>query len=138
MSTYAVVNPATGETIKEYAEIGDEELRAAIGRADEAARTWGSSSSVAERAGLVRKVGDTKLASAQIQKAYRALFDEPVDGEFVEALRLATNGGWALGSERFKRRIADAAGRRVTPLPRGRPRKTAKPPKDKVPARAKR
>ncbi len=34
MSTYAVVNPATGETIKEYPEIGDDELRAAIDRAD--------------------------------------------------------------------------------------------------------
>ena len=72
------------------------------------------------------------------QKAYRALFDEPVDGEFVDALRLATNGGWALGSERFKRRIAEAAGRRVTPLPRGRPRKAAKTAKDKPSARAKR
>ncbi len=40
MSTYAVVNPATGERIKEYPEIGDAELRAAIDRAAEASRTW--------------------------------------------------------------------------------------------------
>ncbi len=58
MSTYAVVNPATGETIKEYAEIGDDELRAAIGRADEASRTFPASTSVAERAALVRKVAE--------------------------------------------------------------------------------
>jgi succinate-semialdehyde dehydrogenase/glutarate-semialdehyde dehydrogenase len=58
MSTYAVVNPATGETIREYEEIGDEELRAAIERADRAARTWPSSSTVAERAALVRRVGE--------------------------------------------------------------------------------
>jgi succinate-semialdehyde dehydrogenase / glutarate-semialdehyde dehydrogenase len=58
MSAYAVVNPATGETIKEYPEIGDEELRAAIDRADEASRTWPSSSAVGERAALVRKVGE--------------------------------------------------------------------------------
>ncbi|HYG97003.1 MAG TPA: NAD-dependent succinate-semialdehyde dehydrogenase [Solirubrobacterales bacterium] len=58
MSTYAVVNPATGETIKEYPEIGDDELRAAIGRADQASRTWPASSSVADRAALVRKVGE--------------------------------------------------------------------------------
>ncbi len=58
MSAYAVVNPATGETIKEYPEIGDEELRAAIDRADGASRTWPSSSTVAERAALVRKVGE--------------------------------------------------------------------------------
>jgi succinate-semialdehyde dehydrogenase/glutarate-semialdehyde dehydrogenase len=58
MSIYAVVNPATGETIKEYPEIGDDELRAAIGRADEAARSWPASASVADRAALVRRVGE--------------------------------------------------------------------------------
>jgi succinate-semialdehyde dehydrogenase / glutarate-semialdehyde dehydrogenase len=58
MSTYAVVNPATGETIKEYPEIGDDELRGAIDRADQASRSWPSSASVAERAALVRRVGE--------------------------------------------------------------------------------
>jgi succinate-semialdehyde dehydrogenase/glutarate-semialdehyde dehydrogenase len=58
MSTYAVVNPATGETIKEYPEISDDGLRAAIERADRASRTWPSSSSVGERAALVRKVSE--------------------------------------------------------------------------------
>jgi len=58
MSTYAVVNPATGETIKEYPEIGDAELRAAIDRADEAARSWPTATPVAERAALVRRVGE--------------------------------------------------------------------------------
>src|SRR6478609_6318631 len=58
MSTYAVVNPATGETVREYAQIGDDELRAAIERADGASRAWSSSSTVAERAALVRKVGE--------------------------------------------------------------------------------
>lgn len=58
MSTYAVVNPATGETIKEYPEISDDELRAAIDRADQASQTYPSSTSVAERGALVRKVGE--------------------------------------------------------------------------------
>ncbi len=58
MSTYAVVNPATGEKVKEYPEISDAELRAAIDRAAEASRTWSGSSTVAERAALVRKVGE--------------------------------------------------------------------------------
>ncbi len=58
MSTYAVVNPATGETIKEYPEITDAELRAAIDRAAAASQTWSGSSTVAERAALVRKVGE--------------------------------------------------------------------------------
>ena len=58
MSMYAVVNPATGETVKEYDEITDDELRAAIGRADEAHSTWSESASVADRAALVRRVGE--------------------------------------------------------------------------------
>ncbi|MET0614052.1 MAG: aldehyde dehydrogenase family protein, partial [Thermoleophilaceae bacterium] len=58
MSMYAVVNPATGETVKEYDEMTDDELRAAIGRADEAHSTWSQSTSVADRAALVRRVGE--------------------------------------------------------------------------------
>jgi succinate-semialdehyde dehydrogenase / glutarate-semialdehyde dehydrogenase len=58
MSAYAVVNPATGETVKEYPEIGDEELRGAIERADRAARTWPGPSTAAERGALVRRAGE--------------------------------------------------------------------------------
>jgi succinate-semialdehyde dehydrogenase/glutarate-semialdehyde dehydrogenase len=58
MSIYAVVNPATGETVREYPTISDEDLRAAIARADEAHSAWVRSSSVAERAALVRRVGE--------------------------------------------------------------------------------
>jgi succinate-semialdehyde dehydrogenase/glutarate-semialdehyde dehydrogenase len=58
MSDYAVVNPATGETIKEFPTITDDELREAIGRADAAYKSWSNSSTVAERAALIRKVGD--------------------------------------------------------------------------------
>src|SRR3954468_13528199 len=58
MSTYAVVNPATGETVKEYQQISDEELRAAIDRADQASRSWPSSSNATDRAALVRRVAE--------------------------------------------------------------------------------
>jgi len=61
MSMYAVVNPATGETVKEYDETTDDELRAAIGRADEAHSTWSQTTSVADRAALVRRVGELHL-----------------------------------------------------------------------------
>ena len=63
---------------------------------------------------------------AERQKAYRALFRQALEDGFVSEVRAATNGGWALGSPRFKRRIAKALGRRVTPLPKGRPRKDAR------------
>jgi succinate-semialdehyde dehydrogenase/glutarate-semialdehyde dehydrogenase len=63
-SSYAVVNPATGETVKEYPEISDDELRAAIGRADEASRTW-PATSVADRAAIVRRVGELHKERSQ-------------------------------------------------------------------------
>ncbi len=60
-------------------------------------------------------------SAADWQKAYRELFRGALPVAFVEALRAATNGGWALGGERFKRQIAKMAGRRAAPLPKGRP-----------------
>jgi succinate-semialdehyde dehydrogenase/glutarate-semialdehyde dehydrogenase len=61
MSMYAVMNPATGETVKEYEEITDDELHAAIGRADEAHSTWSRNTSVADRGALVRRVGELHI-----------------------------------------------------------------------------
>ncbi len=58
MSMYAVVDPATGETIKEYPTITDDALRDAIARADHAHREWSKASTVADRAALVRRVGE--------------------------------------------------------------------------------
>ena len=58
MSMYAVVDPATGETLKEYPTITDDELQDAIARADRAHREWSSSATVADRALLVRRVGE--------------------------------------------------------------------------------
>ena len=57
------------------------------------------------------------------QQEYRALFRAALDQDFVQDLRAATNGGWALGDARFKQQIAQALGRRVVPLPKGRPPK---------------
>jgi succinate-semialdehyde dehydrogenase/glutarate-semialdehyde dehydrogenase len=57
-SIYAVVDPATGETVKEYPTITDDELRDGIARADRAHREWSTKATVAERAALVRRVGE--------------------------------------------------------------------------------
>ena len=65
MAEYAVVNPATGETVKTYSTITDDGLRDAIAGADEAHRTWSASTSVAERAALVRRVGELHAERAQ-------------------------------------------------------------------------
>jgi succinate-semialdehyde dehydrogenase / glutarate-semialdehyde dehydrogenase len=58
MGMYAVVDPATGETVKEYPTITDDELRDAIARADRAHWEWSKASTVADRASLVRRVGE--------------------------------------------------------------------------------
>jgi succinate-semialdehyde dehydrogenase/glutarate-semialdehyde dehydrogenase len=57
-SMYAVVDPATGETVKEYPTITDDELREAIARADRVHREWSKATTVADRALLVRRVGE--------------------------------------------------------------------------------
>jgi putative transposase len=60
-------------------------------------------------------------SAAERQRAYRELFRAKLADDVLDAIRTATNGGWALGDERFKRQIAKALGRRVSPLPKGRP-----------------
>jgi succinate-semialdehyde dehydrogenase/glutarate-semialdehyde dehydrogenase len=58
MSSYAVVNPATLEKVKEYPEITDDELTGAIGKAWDAHSTWSQTTSVAERAAMIRRVAE--------------------------------------------------------------------------------
>ena len=54
------------------------------------------------------------------QSAYRALFRGALESGFVNALRAATNGGWALGTAHFAKRI-EATRRRAAPRLPGRP-----------------
>ncbi|WP_353815891.1 NAD-dependent succinate-semialdehyde dehydrogenase [Agromyces sp. SYSU T00266] len=65
MTNYAVVNPATGETVKTFPTITDAELEAAIASADEAHRTWAKSTTVEERAALIRRVGELHVERRQ-------------------------------------------------------------------------
>ncbi|WES64456.1 NAD-dependent succinate-semialdehyde dehydrogenase [Microbacter sp. GSS18] len=57
MTDYAVVNPATGETLATYPTITDEGLQAAIARSDAAYRSW-RDVPVAERAAKIRRVAE--------------------------------------------------------------------------------
>jgi succinate-semialdehyde dehydrogenase/glutarate-semialdehyde dehydrogenase len=57
MSEYAVVNPATGETLATYPTITDDALESAIAGADAAYRTW-RDVPVAERAARLRRVAE--------------------------------------------------------------------------------
>jgi succinate-semialdehyde dehydrogenase / glutarate-semialdehyde dehydrogenase len=61
MSNYAVVNPATGDKVKEYPDISDDELDAAIGKSWDTHREWSLSKTPAERAALVQRVADLHI-----------------------------------------------------------------------------
>src|SRR5262249_31477298 len=55
---YAVTNPATGEKLKSYDLISDDDLRAAIGRAHAARQPWGRDTTVEERAKIIGRVAE--------------------------------------------------------------------------------
>lgn len=63
--SYAVTNPATGEVLKTYPTITDAELEAAIASAAEAHATWSKSTTVEERAALIRRVGELHVERRQ-------------------------------------------------------------------------
>ena len=58
MTDYAVINPATGETVKEYPTISDERPARGDRRGRRGAPRVGAEVDVAERAALVRRVGE--------------------------------------------------------------------------------
>src|ERR1700760_176447 len=65
VADYAVVNPATGETIQEYPTISDDDLKDAIGRAYTCHQEWTPTTTVAERAAMIRKVAEIHTAKRQ-------------------------------------------------------------------------
>ena len=58
---------------------------------------------------------------ADRREAYRALCRDSLGNEMLDEIRLATNGGFALGSRRFQCEVARMLGRRVTRGAPGRP-----------------
>ena len=55
---YAVINPATGQTVQTFDTISDADLQTAIDSADHAYRDWSRSTTVEERASLIRRVAE--------------------------------------------------------------------------------
>ncbi len=54
-------------------------------------------------------------------KAYQALFETQLSPVDLNAIRTATNGGWALGSADFEKRAGKTAGQNMAPRGPGRP-----------------
>lgn len=92
MAVYAVVDPATGETVKEYPTIGDDELKDAIARADAAHREWSHSTTVKERGELVRRVGELheeegeRLAQIIVREMGKPIEQAQGEVEFCKAI----------------------------------------------------
>jgi len=57
------------------------------------------------------------------QNNFRELFRYHLDSGMVDEIRTATNGNYALGSDRFKEQVTAAIGRRAVPGKNGRPKK---------------
>src|ERR1041385_5048831 len=92
MSMYAVVDPSTGEAVKEYDTISDDDLRDAISRADRAHRDWSKAATVADRASLVRRVGELhserrkELADRIVAEMGKAVRQARGAGEFCASI----------------------------------------------------
>jgi putative transposase len=83
------------------------------------ANAQGIENSLISRHELFQRLGradDVRLS------AYRQLFRAQVSKADVDAIRDATNKGWALGDSRFGAKVEALTARRASPLPRGRPK----------------
>jgi succinate-semialdehyde dehydrogenase/glutarate-semialdehyde dehydrogenase len=58
MSLYAVVDPATGDVVKEYPTATDDQMEQALASASKAFREWSKKSTLDERVALIRRVAD--------------------------------------------------------------------------------
>ena len=72
-------------------------------------------------------LGRTPEARLQV---YREIFAEGIGEELLATLRDSVQRGWAPGSDRFRKEISAALGRKVEPPVRGRPPKRAPEPSD--------
>ncbi len=57
-SLYAVIDPSTGDLVKEYPTATDEQIEQAVAAATKAHREWSRGSTIAERAALIRRVAE--------------------------------------------------------------------------------
>ena len=58
MGTFAVINPATGETVAEYPDATAEEIEASLASAQKAYKEWARKTTVAERAALAKRAAE--------------------------------------------------------------------------------
>jgi succinate-semialdehyde dehydrogenase / glutarate-semialdehyde dehydrogenase len=119
VTQYAVLDPATGQTVATYPTATDRQVDAAMAAADDAARTWGRGTTVAERAAVVRRVGELhlerreQLAAIIVREMGKPLAEALGEVEFAASIYsyYADNAGRFLADERIE--LLDGAGSAV-------------------------
>jgi succinate-semialdehyde dehydrogenase/glutarate-semialdehyde dehydrogenase len=77
---YAVVDPSTGELVKEYPTATDEQIEQAVAAAAKAHREWSRGSTVAQRAALIRRVAELHVErKAELAKIIQREMGKPLD-----------------------------------------------------------
>ena len=103
MSSYAVVDPSTGELVKEYPTATDEQIEAALAAAAKAHREWSKTSTVAERAALIRRVAELhEERKEELAKIIQREMGKPLDQSIGEVeFSAAIYGYYADNAEKF-------------------------------------
>ncbi|WP_378143707.1 NAD-dependent succinate-semialdehyde dehydrogenase [Cnuibacter sp. UC19_7] len=92
MSDYAVIDPATGETVKEYETITDAELDAAIASTHAAYADWSRTTTAEQRAALIKRVAELhleqkdELAAIAVREMGKPLAQAVGEVEFAAAI----------------------------------------------------
>ncbi|UDY23955.1 NAD-dependent succinate-semialdehyde dehydrogenase [Nocardioides sp. Kera G14] len=92
MSLYAVINPATGEVVQEFPTATAADVEAALASTTEAWRTWSKTSTVAERAALLKRVAELHyerkeaLGEIIVREMGKPLEDAVGEAEFAGAI----------------------------------------------------
>ncbi|MFT4262448.1 MAG: NAD-dependent succinate-semialdehyde dehydrogenase [Nocardioides sp.] len=92
MSVYAVTDPATGEVVQEFPTATDADVEAALAATTEAWRTWSKTSTVAERAALIKRVAELhderkeELGAIIVREMGKPLADAVGEAEFAGAI----------------------------------------------------
>ena len=85
MSLYAVVDPATGDVVQEYPPTTDEQMEQALAATSKAHREWGRTSTVAERAALIKQVAKLHTERRdQLAKIIQREMGKPLDQSLGE------------------------------------------------------
>ncbi|GAA4084299.1 NAD-dependent succinate-semialdehyde dehydrogenase [Nocardioides kongjuensis] len=92
MTEYAVRNPATGELVETFPTATDADIAAAIDAASAAYGSWGRTSTVADRAALIRRVAElhrersAELAAAMVEEMGKPLADAEGEVDFSASI----------------------------------------------------